>query len=154
MPGGAVFTVLFFVLASIATVGAMVSIIEVPVAWLTEKGKFGRKAAAAATGAAMLALGVLATLSQGPVLGGVKVFGKNFFDLFDFASSNVLLPLGGLGIAIVAGWLLAKGELGKELGKGYAKLPGSSRAVAALLKFAAPVLILVILLNGLGLFGL
>ncbi|HOX47963.1 MAG TPA: sodium-dependent transporter [Spirochaetia bacterium] len=154
MPGGAVFTVLFFVLASIATVGAMVSIIEVPVAWLTEKGKFGRKAAAAATGAAMLALGVLATLSQGPVLGGVKVFGKNFFDLFDFASSNVLLPLGGLGIAVVAGWLLAKGELGKELGKGYAKLPGSSRAVAALLKFAAPVLILVILLNGLGLFGL
>jgi len=56
MPGGGLFTALFFVLAAIATIGAMVSLIEVPVAWLVEKGRVRRPAAAAITGALMLIL--------------------------------------------------------------------------------------------------
>ncbi|MBL8966850.1 MAG: sodium-dependent transporter, partial [Spirochaetaceae bacterium] len=150
MPAGGIFTALFFVLASIATIGAMVSLMEVPVAWLAEKGRLSRKAAAAATGGAMFALGILATLSQSPVLGEAKLFGKNFFDLFDFVSSNLILPIGGLAIALVAGWFMAKGELAEELGKGYAERPRHIGALVALVKFAAPVLILAILLNGLG----
>jgi neurotransmitter:Na+ symporter, NSS family len=151
MPFGSVFTALFFVLAAVATIGAMVSLIEVPVAFFVEKGRIKRPTAAYLTGAAMFALGCLATLSQGPVLGSVKVFGKNFFDLFDFLSSNVLLPLGGLAIAIVAGWLLAKGDFRKEIGKGCASAPRYAIAFRGVLKFIAPVLIAVILLNGFGL---
>jgi NSS family neurotransmitter:Na+ symporter len=154
MAGGPVFTTLFFVLAAIATIGAMVSLIEVPVAWLVEKGRMRRPAAAILTGAAMFALGVLATLSQGRVLGKAKVLGKSFFDLFDYASSNVLLPLGGLAIALVAGWLLGREDFEKELMKGYAKRPWHAPFLGAFLRFVSPVLVLAILLNGFGLLRL
>ncbi len=152
MPLGGLFTVLFFVLAAIATIGAMVSLIEVPVAWLVEKRHLGRRAAAALTGGAMFLLGIPATLSQSPVLDQVKVLGKGFFDLFDFASSNVLLPVGGLAIAVLAGWVLPRHLFAGELDQGYGAgaRPWHGRAVLLLLRFVAPVLILLILLGGLG----
>jgi NSS family neurotransmitter:Na+ symporter len=150
MPMGGLFTTLFFVLASIATIGAMVSLMEVPVAWFVEKGHLGRRSAAILTGGLMFALGVPATLSQSPVLADVKVFGLGFFDLFDFVSSNVLLPVGGLAIALVGGWLVARPVFTGELDKGYASTPWHGRAVHALVRFVAPVLILLILLNSLG----
>ncbi len=150
MPMGGLFTTLFFVLAAVATIGAMVSLIEVPVAWLVEKGGVRRPVAALLTGGAMLALGVPATLSQSPVLSDVKPFGKTFFDLFDFLSSNVLLPVGGLAIAVVGGWLLSRKAFLDEANKGYAAEPWHGRVVFSLVKFVAPVLILLILLNSLG----
>jgi len=148
MPFGGLFTALFFVLAAIATVGAMVSLIEVPVAFLVEKGHVRRPAAAAITGAIMLALGVLATLSQGSVLSGVKLFGKSFFDLFDFLSSNVLLPVGGLAIAVVGGWLLSKDDFLAEVGRAPKAWYGP--VVRHVVRYLAPVAILLILLSGLG----
>jgi NSS family neurotransmitter:Na+ symporter len=152
IPLGGFFTALFFVLAAIATIGAMVSLIEVPVAWLVEKGHVGRPAAAAITGAVMLALGILATLSQSPVLAGVTPFGKSFFDLFDFLSSDVLLPLGGLAIALVGGWLLSRDAFLDEVGRSPA--PWQGRVVHGLVRYLAPVLILLILLSGLGIIRL
>lgn len=150
MPAGGLFTTVFFVLTSIATIGAMVSLLEVPVAWLVEKGHLSRRRAAVLTGATMFALGVLATLSQSPVLAGVKPFGKSFFDLFDFASSNVLLPLGGLAIAAVGGWMVSRPAFMGELDRGYPAVPWHSRALFALVRWVAPVLILLILLSSLG----
>ena len=150
MAGGALFTTLFFVLSAIATIGAMVSLMEVPVAWLIEKGHVRRPIAAVITGATMFALGILATLSQGPTLGHVKLFGLTFFDLFDFLSSNVLLPAGGLAIAVVGGWLVSGTAFKDEMNKGHAEAPWYDRAVYAFIRFVAPVLILLIMLNSLG----
>ena len=150
MPLGGLFTAIFFVLTAIATIGAMVSLIEVPVAWVVEKGHMSRPKAAVLTGAVMFALGILATLSQNPVLADVKLFGKGFFDLFDFASSNVLLPVGGLAIAVVGGWLISRKDFTAEMDKGYGIEPWHSKLFYAFIKFVAPVLILLILLNSLG----
>ena len=150
MPGGGLFTALFFILASIATIGAMVSLTEVPVAWLAErKKKVSRPVAALITAAVMLALGVLATLSQSPVLSGVKIFGLSFFDLFDMLSSNIILPIGGLAIALVAGWRMAGKDFAGELDKGFGQRPWYTRVMIALVKFLAPVLILLIFLSSL-----
>jgi len=151
MPGGPIFTWVFFVLTAVATVGAMASLFEVPVAWLTEKKKLPRPLAAGLTGVVMFLMGILATLSQSPVLGQITVFGKGFFDLFDFASSNVLLPLGGLAIALVAGWLLPKGALGSELAKGGTEKAWYNQAFLVFVKFVAPVAVLLVLLNSWGL---
>ncbi len=153
MPGGGFFTLLFFVLSAIATIGAMVSLIEVPVAWFVEKGHVRRPVAAVATGAVMLALGVPATLSQGP-LAHVKLLGKTFFDLFDFASSNVLLPVGGLAIAVVGGWLVSRRVFEEEMDRGYARPPWHGRVLQVLVRWVAPVLILLILLSSLGILRL
>ncbi len=150
MPAGGLFTVLFFALAAIATIGAMVSLIEVPVAWLVEKGHLRRPVAAALTAGAMFALGIPATLSQNPLLAEVKLLGKSFFDLFDFASSNVLLPVGGLAIAVVGGWLVPRGFLSSELGRGRTTA-WPERVILPAIRFVAPVLILLILLQSLGL---
>jgi neurotransmitter:Na+ symporter, NSS family len=150
MPGGGLFTALFFLLSAIATIGAMVSLIEVPVAWLVEKGHVRRPVAALVTGGVMLALGIPATLSQSPVLADVKLFGLTFFELFDFASSNVLLPVGGLAIAIVGGWLLPRAVFTEEMNRGFAAAPWHGRVLYGFARFVAPVLILVILLNSLG----
>jgi len=150
MPGGALFTVLFFVLSAIATIGAMVSLMEVPVAWIVERGHARRTVAAVITGGTMFALGILATLSQGPALRDVKPFGLTFFDLFDFLSSNVLLPAGGLAIAIVGGWLVSREAFTDEMNKGHAEPPWYDRVVYGFIRFVAPVLILLIFLNSLG----
>jgi len=154
MPFGSVLTVVFFILSAIATIGAMISLIEVPVAWLIEKGKMKRPAAAYLTGSVMFLLGILATLSLSPALDQVIIAGKNFFDLFDFLSSNVLLPVGGLAITIVAGWLISRKDFGNELDKGYTSRPWHTKFMGAFIRYVAPVLILVILLNGLGLIRL
>lgn len=153
MPGGGFFTVLFFVLAAVATVGAMASLFEVPVAWLVEKRGMTRLVAALTTGGTMFALGILATLSQGPVLSSVTLFGKGFFDLFDFVSSNVLLPLGGLAIVLVAGWFLPKGILAQELTKQGAPRAWYNPVVLFFVAFVTPVLVLLVLLNSWGLFS-
>ena len=150
MPLGSEFTTVFFVLTAIATIGAMVSILEVPVAWIIEKGHVKRSTAAMITGGLMFALGIPATLSQNPLMADVKLFGKNFFDLFDFASSNVLLPVGGLAIAIVGGWLMSRKDFLAEMNQGYATAPWHGRVLFAILKFLTPILILLILLYSLG----
>lgn len=150
MPMGGLFTALFFLLTAIATIGAMVSLMEVPVAWLVEKAHLRRPVAAAVTGAIMFALGALATLSQGPVLAGVKPFGLTFFELFDFVSSNVLLPIGGLAIAVVGGWLVSRHGFLAELAKGHAAPPRYGGLIRAVVRYLAPVLVGLILLNSLG----
>ncbi len=150
MPLGGVFTMLFFVLTAIATIGAMVSLLEVPVAWIIELGHTRRPVAAMITGGLMFALGVPATLSQSPLLADVKLFGKNCFDLFDFVSSNVLLPVGGLAIALVGGWFLSRKAFQVELNRGYATEPWHGQAVFGIMKFLTPILITLILLASLG----
>jgi NSS family neurotransmitter:Na+ symporter len=151
MPFGGVFTVLFFSLAALAATGAMVSLFEVPVAWLCEKKGMKRRAAAALTAVLMFALGLPATLSLGPIA-DVKILGLGFFDLFDRLQQNFILPLGGLAIALVAGWRLSKGDLLTELGKGGGGI-AINRLVYAFIRFVSPLLIALVFLNGLGVFG-
>ena len=153
MPGGALFTALFFVLAAFATLGAMVSLLEVPVAWLVRARGLRRPAAAALTAGAMAALGVPATLSQGPALAHVRVLGRDLFSLFDFLSSNVLLPLGGLAITVVGGWLLPRAVLRQQLGRAHGEPAWHGALLHGLVRWVTPVLILLILLQGLGVLG-
>ena len=73
-----------------------------------------------------------------------------FFDLFDFLSSNVLLPAGGLAIAIVGGWLVSPRDFLDELGKAAPAPRWYDRVTYAFARFVAPALILLVFLNSLG----
>ena len=152
MPFGGVFMVLFFVLAAVAATGAMLSLIEVPVAFLNEQFKLPRAAGAIITAVLLALIGSLAALSSS-VLADVSVFGKNFFDLFDYLSSNVLLPLGGLFIALFVGWFWGRENIYLALtNDGTLHNEKLVQVFIVIVKFVTPLLVLVVLLNGLGVF--
>ena len=154
MPFGGVFMVLFFVLAAVAATGAMLSLIEVPVAFLNEQFKLPRAAGAIITAVLLGLIGSLAALSSS-VLADVTVFGKNFFDLFDFLSSNILLPVGGFFITLFVGWFWGYDKFKQVLtNHGALKNEKLVRVIFLLIKFVTPLLVLVVLLNGLGVFNL
>ncbi len=152
MPFGGVFMVLFFVLAAVAATGAMLSLIEVPVAFLNEQFNLPRATGAIITAVLLALIGSLAALSSS-VLADVTVFGKNFFDLFDFLSSNILLPVGGFFITVFVGWFWGYDKFRQVLtNRGTLKNDKLVRAIFLLIKFITPLLVLVVLLNGLGVF--
>jgi NSS family neurotransmitter:Na+ symporter len=149
MPGGSIFMTVFFVLTAVASVGAMLSLLEVPVAILSERYALGRKRASLYTILAIMALGVPAALSQS-LSAGLKVFGLNPFDLFDFLSSNILMPLGGILICLFVGWVYGLPELEKRLSnEGSLSNRGLVRAIFFLVRYIAPLFIGVVMLHGL-----
>ncbi|HWJ02565.1 MAG TPA: sodium-dependent transporter [Verrucomicrobiae bacterium] len=157
MPFGNLFMVMFFVLASIAATGAMLSLFEVPVAYLHEQLKWSRLKATVVTGMAIALVGFTATLSLGSLadlkLMGYSIFkpfGMSSFDLYDFVTSNVLLPLGGILIAVFAGWKLGGIKVQSEISNGgELRNAGLGRVYLVLVRFVAPVAITLVLLAGL-----
>ena len=112
--------VLFFLTLLFAALTSSVSLIEVGVAYLTEERGFKRGWACVLLFAVTGALGVLCSLSFGP-LADVKVFGMGFFDLFDTFASNVLLTVGGLLVVLFVGWKLTRADVFDELTNGGTK---------------------------------
>lgn len=149
LPLGGVFVVMFFVLAAIAATTAMLSLVEVPVALLNERFGLSRGLSTLATVGMIGLVGSTAALSNS-VMAEFKLFGMTMFDLFDFATSNVLLPVGGLLLAVFAGWVWGKGNMVDELSNaGALKNRGLIQAYLFIIRFVTPVLVLLILLRGL-----
>ncbi len=154
MPGGQLFMTAFFVLTGIATIGAMLSLMEVPVAFLTETFGWSRKAVTILFALGVVIAGMPATLSFS-TLAEVKIVGLNFFDLYDYLSSNILMPGGGLLICIFVGWVWGKEKMHEELSnKGLLRNKGIVEGIFLLVRWVTPVLLLLVMLKGLGLFDL
>ena len=147
MPGGVLFSTLFFVLLVFAAWTSAISLLEPMVAWLVENLSFSRVRASVLAGVSIWLLGVACLLSLNE-WSGVTVFGKGFLDLFDFLTANILLPLGGLLIAIFSGWVLSRSTSVDELamGEGIAY-----RLWRALIRYIAPVAVTLVFLNTIGL---
>jgi NSS family neurotransmitter:Na+ symporter len=150
MPAGQLFMVAFFVLTGIATIGAMLSLMEVPVAFLTEALGWSRKTATVLTALLLAVTGAPATLSFS-TMADVTVFGMNFFDFYDYLSSNILLPAGGLLICVFIGWVWGRKNMQDELSNS-GELHNTSvvSVVFRLVRWVTPVLVLLVMLNGLG----
>ena len=150
MPFGNFFMVLFFVLVSIAATGAMLSLLEVSVIYAVEEFRWSRRKATLATITAIALVGSTATLSSS-VLSDFLVFGKNLFDLYDFATSNIMLHLGGIFIALYVGWKWGFAKAKVEVSNnGILSNNGLTRVYVYLVKYFAPVAITIVLLTGLG----
>lgn len=150
MPFGQVFTFLFFVLTAVAATGAMISLLEVPIAYLCEEKKWTRAKAGLTTALVIAVMGVPATLSTS-TLSHVTVFGKTFFDLYDFLSSNIIMPVGGIAIALFMGWSWKKAHvLQAASNDGRVNNHSLVNLMVVFLRYLAPAAIAIVLLNGLG----
>ena len=149
MPGGQLFTALFFILSAVASMGAMLSLLEVSVAWLSETFRISRPRATVLMTLALILLGAPATLSTS-VLSGFTVFGMSLFDLYDFLSSNLMLPLDGLLLSLFVGYVWNRSDaLDALTNGGTLHNLACAKAILFLCRYVTPVLIVIILLNGL-----
>jgi len=147
MPLGNIFMVIFFILTAIASIGAQISLVEVPVAFLEEKFHLSRQKASIITVLSIVLVGSLAALSNS-TLADVKLFGMTFFDLFDYTTSNILLPLGGLFIAIFISWIWGYKKLSAALSNnGQLSNQGIIKVFYGTLLVVTPVLVTIVLFN-------
>lgn len=150
IPFGNVLLVLFFILTSIAATTAMMSIMEVLIAYYTEEKGFSRAKAVILNAGSIAVIGILAALSthSSSLLGNIEISGKRFFDLFDFLSSNVLMPIGGLLTAILLGYFIKKDEIKYELSNhGTLNVNFLVDTYYFIVRYVSPILLIIIFLN-------
>lgn len=150
MPFGHVFMVLFFVLTAVASIGAMLSLLEVPLALLTERFKIRRPLATLWLILFLALIGATCALSNSTLADFKPIAGKTLFDLFDFLSSNVMMPLGGIGVSLFVGWVWGRKALEQELSN-HGSLANQRlvRLLFFVIRWITPVLILAVMLYGL-----
>lgn len=103
MPMGQFFAILFYACLVVAALTSSVSIFEAVTSALNDV-KVPRRAAVPLAFISMMAVGIFCTMSFGP-LADFKIFGKTIFDLLDYLTSNVGMPITALGLAIIAAWV-------------------------------------------------
>jgi NSS family neurotransmitter:Na+ symporter len=144
-----IFSVMFYVLLAVAAITSTISMHEVVTAWLHEQFKITRRKAAGFVTGSCILFGICCSLSLGTTK-AYTLFGMGAFDLFDFVTTKIMLPLGGLLISIFIGWVLDKKIVKGEI-TNYGTLKGSTyRYLIFILKYIAPVAISLIFIHELG----
>jgi len=121
MPMGVLFAVSFFVLLFIAAIASAISMLQMPVAFAQQTLGWSRKKSVAVAGIACWLTGLGSVFSFNLwanwfPLAAIPIFKTaTFFDLLDHLTSNLLLPAGGLALALFTGWALPKQILAEEL---------------------------------------
>ena len=124
MPGGTIFGVIFFVLLAFAAVTSLIAIIEPIVHFAEGKWNMKRRNGVLVFGTLAWAIGLLTVFSFNiwadvHPLGHFKAFeGKTAFDLIDFFTANLMMPLGGILMALFVGWLVKPSVLMEDLSFG------------------------------------
>ncbi len=103
MPAGDWVGLAFFALLAFAALSPTISLIEVPVAVLTQVRGWSRRRAALAVSTAAFVIGLPSALAEG-ALAALRPFGVGVLEAIDRVASNLLLPLGGLCVALAVGW--------------------------------------------------
>ena len=148
MPLGGLVAILFFLSLIVAALTSSISLFEVGVAYLSEEKKMSRKKAVGVLFVLIWPVGVLCSLSFGP-LADVKIFGNTIFDFLDKFSANFLMTIGSLLVVLFVGWKMKKPDVLDEFTNGgtinrNAKL---FRIVWPIIRYVAPLVILVIFLS-------
>ncbi len=115
MPAGNIIGMLFFTLVAFAAWTSSISLVEPAIAWIVENTKIKRHTAAGLLGLAVWLLGVAVALSFNEWKDVKIIFGLNIFETLDKLTSTILLPLGGLLMAIFAGYFMKKVHVQEEL---------------------------------------
>ncbi len=143
MPGGVIAGTVFFFLLSAAALTSMVSLLEVPVSMAMHRLGMRRWPATALFGVIIFIIGVPSAMSFG-ALSHIRFDGGGILDTIDAAVSNILLPLGGILIALFVGWCLNRAEVLREADLNDDTL---GRTWLWLVRIVAPAAVLLILVR-------
>ena len=146
MPGGHLFSVLFFTMLAVAGITSMVGFVESINAWINERFALPRHRSASLVIGAVAVLSVLSILSYN-VLDALRIAGMNFNGVMNFIANQIMLPLSGLLIALFAGWLVARQYSRDEFSTLGARSFG---AWYFLIRYLVPPALLLIFVMGLG----
>lgn len=157
LPGGSFFATIFFILLFFAALTSAISLLEVAASYFIDEWKWSRLQAAILTGIIITLLGIPSALSNGTAMEGMfnsgvaDVTGMNWFDSVDWLVSNLLLPFGGMGVAIFLTWHVAAKarEAGFKEGSPFQKL---YIWWLYLLRWLAPIAVILVFLNAVGVF--
>ena len=144
----AIVAILFFLTILVAALTSAISMFEVGVAFLTEEKGFSRSLATLMVALGCWIVGILCSLSFGP-LSGVHLFGKSIFDFLDGLCSNWLMPFGGLLFTLFVGWKMSRQDVEDEFTNGGKVNQKAFPVVWFLIRYIAPVGIVVIFLTNL-----
>ena len=139
-------------LLALAAITSTISLHEVSTAFLHEKFRFTRSRAAVLVTSGAMLVGVVSSLALGE-WSAFRICGLNMFDALDFLTAKIMLPVGGMFAALFVGWIIRK-----DIVKGEVTNYGTLRApyypvYRFILRFVAPVGILLIFVNELGWLG-
>lgn len=145
MPNGTLFGTLFFILVFFAALSSAISLVEPAVAWLVENRGLSRIYSSVLVAFTSWLLGIGTVLSFN-LWSDAKLFDRTFFDTLDFLTTNIMLPLGGLLIAIFAGWVMSKSSTQEELGMNNSY---SYNVWRIIVRYVSPLAVIVVFLNAL-----
>ena len=143
-----VFSLMFYVLLALAALTSTISLHEVVTAYLHERFDWSRSRSAIWVTGFCVITGVLSSLSLG--VWEDKFFGLSFFDLLDFVTAKLMLPLSGFLVCLFVGWYLKRSVSYEELTNyGLQKAPYYP-VYMFIIRYVAPIAIALIFINELG----
>ncbi len=145
------FSLLFYVLLVMAAITSSISMLEMSASIFIRKYKIKRPVACIMITAICFVLGSFCSLSFGE-WSDVKIFGMGFFDLFDYLVAKFFMPIGAFIICLFVGWVVDKNVLRDELTNGGTLRQPLYPVYRFIVRFVAPICILLIFMNELGLF--
>ena len=152
MPGGALFGSLFFILLAFAAITSIIAIIEPIISYAEGKWGMRRSTGCIVFGFLAWAIG-LATVFSFNVWSGVMPLtsiatfaDKTIFDLIDYFTANLLMPLGAILMALFVGWFAQPADLAEDVKFGS---PTLFRVWLWMIRVIVPLAILGVLYTGL-----
>ena len=143
-----IFSLLFYVLLALAALTSTISLHEVVTAYLNERFTISRNRAAMLVTGFCVVTGILSSLSLGAW--DAKFFSLSFFDLLDFVTAKLMLPLGGLLVCLFVGWYLKRSVSYEELTNYGLQKATYFPIYMFILRYFAPIAITLIFVNELG----
>lgn len=147
IPMGEYLAMAFYVCLGIAAITSSVSLFEGVVAYLINSWHLTRHAASSLCWGTLFIFGSVQALSFGP-WAEVKIAGMSIFDFTDYVCTNVFMPIGGLSIAVLAGWL-AWPTVKAELVRAVPHKEGTLKMIRFSVAVLAPCLVGIVLWSGL-----
>lgn len=143
---GYIISVLFYLLLAVAALTSLISLHEVSTAFLQEEMRISRGKAALVVTCTCSIIGVFCSLSFG-AWDGLSLFGKSLFDIFDYVTGQIFLPVGGLLTCIFMGWVAPRKVVRDEYTNWGTLKNTFFNVYLFLIRYVCPVCIILIFLH-------